>query len=485
VLALYRKVSGPEHPTTLSAMGNLAVSSYQAGHRDEVLKILEELLPLRRKVLGAEHPDTLSAMGNLALVYREAGRFGEAISMQIELLENISTVRGPEHPDALHAMGILAYWYHLAGRFDEALETRVKLLALWGKVRGPEHRDTLNAMGLLADCYRSAGRVDEAIAKAEELLALCRKVLGPEDDSTLRTMTGLVDVYEEIGRMDKAIAMREELRAHLPKMHGAVSEDSPEVRAVVVAPTSEWKWLHPTDGVDPADSDPDFHTTFFTATFDDANWTSGVDSAEPGGGFGYGDDWFEGVDIGEPASKELGKSAYFRHRFTTDQEHANLELRCQRDDGIIVYLDGKEVARDNMREGEEAYRLPAADAVSGDDEKTIYRIPLEGVILPAGEHFLAISLHNPGEPSSDLRIGGITLVEVEDEALDLKEAEKVPAHQPQSPDAPSPVEPGEKPVGESTDPETKTPKKTGNSCSRRPIPWESIAWCRHSNSKRA
>ena len=95
------------------------------------------------------------------------------------------------------------------------------------------------------------------------------------------------------------------------------------------------------------------------------------------------------------------------------REHTNLELRCRRDDGIIVYLDGQKVARDNMGEGEEAYRLPAQWTIGGATETAVFRIPLEGVTLPAGEHVLAISLHNHKAPSSDLRIGGITLVEVE------------------------------------------------------------------------
>ncbi len=67
-----------------------------------------------------------------------------------------------------------------------------------------------------------------------------------------------------------------------------------------------------------------------------------------------------------------------------------------------------------MREGEEAYRLPAAWTVGGSDETAVFRLPLEGFTLAPGEHVLAISLHNTEEPSSDLRIGAITLVEVEE-----------------------------------------------------------------------
>jgi len=134
---------------------------------------------------------------------------------------------------------------------------------------------------------------------------------------------------------------------------------------------------------------------------------------EPTGGFGYGDEGFTGVDLGTPSEKALGKSAYLRHRFTTEREFTKLELRCRRDDGIIVYLDGKEVARDNMRKGNEAYRLAATRTVSGAAETAVFRIPLGAFSLPAGEHVLVISLHNIEKPSSDLCIGGITLVEVE------------------------------------------------------------------------
>ena len=50
-------------------MGNLAISYFAAGRRDEALKLREEVLALSRKVNGPEHPDTLGAMNNLAISY--------------------------------------------------------------------------------------------------------------------------------------------------------------------------------------------------------------------------------------------------------------------------------------------------------------------------------------------------------------------------------------------------------------------------------
>lgn len=183
----------------------------------------------------------------------------------------------------------------------------------------------------------------------------------------------------------------------------------------IFAPNQTWRWLHPTDGVDPAKNSPDFHKTFFTAAFDDATWKEGKDSPGLHGGFAYGEQGFTGVDIGTPPKKgENGeenhrKSAYFRLKFKTTKTFGDLVLKCQRDDGIIVYLDGKEVARDNMPGGiNDSYGLYATQTIGDAAETTPVALKIAGS-LAAGDHVLAISVHNCDPPSSDLRLAEVTL----------------------------------------------------------------------------
>jgi tetratricopeptide (TPR) repeat protein len=428
MLRLSSKVYGPKHPRTLGAMINLGISYDFGGREGEALKMREEVLKLSKEVNGPKHRDTLNAMFNLWGSYHHAGRQEEALQMIETLVELRLDLLGPEHTDTLRAMGNLVFSYHHAGRRDKALEMGEKLLDGFSKASGPRHPNTIKSMLLLADSYHIVGRQDEALEMREEVLPLSREVLGPEHSETLKAMARLAISLRAADRLDEAAKLLSELEALQAESAGENKTPTPAprhqplperaVKEVIVAPTSEWRWLHPVDGVDPAEADPEFHRTFFIAKFDDAEWQEGTDSAEEGGGFGYGEYWFVGVDIGLAASNELGKSAYFRHRFSTEKEHTHLELRCQRDDGIIVYLDGKEVARDNLGEGEEAYGLASATAVEPSSgaplaERTIHRIPLKDLTLPAGEHILAISLHNSATPSFDLRIGGITLVEVE------------------------------------------------------------------------
>ncbi|MHA4820127.1 tetratricopeptide repeat protein [Streptomyces aculeolatus] len=48
----------------------------------EAIPILEQVVVDRVRLLGSEHPHTLIARGNLAVSYREAGRVQEAIELQ-------------------------------------------------------------------------------------------------------------------------------------------------------------------------------------------------------------------------------------------------------------------------------------------------------------------------------------------------------------------------------------------------------------------
>ena len=167
---------------------------------------------------------------------------------------------------------------------------------------------------------------------------------------------------------------------------------------------SNWKWLHPVDGTDPATSDPDFHQTFFLADYDDSRWQEGTDSPGARGGFGYGDP--VGVDIGTPDPANR-RTAYFRHKFNADYTFEDLIISMQRDDGVVVYLDGVEVGRDNVGDGQEEYSLFAQRIVTP-GERLVNRFSLSGKV-ESGEHVLAISLHNMPRGSTDLRIAEIAL----------------------------------------------------------------------------
>jgi len=98
LLDVERRVLGPEHTTTLTVMGNLALSLRRQGKHAEAEQMGRELLDVERRVLGPEHPTTLTAMGNLATVLSGQGKHAEAEQMLAKLLDVYRRMLGPEHP---------------------------------------------------------------------------------------------------------------------------------------------------------------------------------------------------------------------------------------------------------------------------------------------------------------------------------------------------------------------------------------------------
>jgi len=125
--------------------------------------------------------------------------------------------------------------------------------------------------------------------------------------------------------------------------------------------------------------------------FDDAAWEAGP------AGIGYGD----GDDLTELADMQDGYVTVFcRKRFDLPTEPLSkpprLTIVC--DDGVVVYLNGVEIDRDNMPSGAVTHTTEA----SASREPTEIGIDLPLARLLPGENLLAASVHNSALDSSDL-----------------------------------------------------------------------------------
>ncbi len=158
---------------------------------------------------------------------------------------------------------------------------------------------------------------------------------------------------------------------------------------------SEWKFLD--DGSDQGQA-------WRAKDFDDSAWKMGVAR------LGYGDDG-EATKISFGPDPEMKfMTAYFRRTFSApaDKSFDLARLLLSRDDGAVVYLDGEEIVRSNMPGGEINFQTQAAS--THDDHKFLpFDLPAE--LFTAGEHTVAVEVHQ-GTPASsdtgfDLRIQGV------------------------------------------------------------------------------
>ena len=108
VLEARRRVLGPEHPDTLTAMQQPGQCSRAGASWTRPSRSIARSWRPAAVVLGPEHPDTLMAMNNLARVLQGRGKLEEAEPLYRQVLEARRRVLGPEHPDTLTAMHNLA-----------------------------------------------------------------------------------------------------------------------------------------------------------------------------------------------------------------------------------------------------------------------------------------------------------------------------------------------------------------------------------------
>jgi hypothetical protein len=166
-----------------------------------------------------------------------------------------------------------------------------------------------------------------------------------------------------------------------------VSTPSDPVEPVIVNlidAESEWKFW---------DNLQQVATGWQMSDFNDSNWPS--DYAR----FGFGYD-------GEKTLLTEGRiTHYFRKSFfvTNIAMFTELEFRLQRDDGAVVYLNGKEVFRNNMPSGNITASTLASTTINTPDETAWVTtiLPTEGLGLINGTNVVAVELHQSSATSSD------------------------------------------------------------------------------------
>jgi hypothetical protein len=161
-----------------------------------------------------------------------------------------------------------------------------------------------------------------------------------------------------------------------------------------------WKYL---------DKGTDQGTLWYARDFDDGSWAIGP--AE----LGYGDgDEATVVDCGPSGStcdRDYYITTYFRKTFDVIDagEYANLALDIKREDGVVVYLNGAEVVRDNMPGGTITYSTHARSR-AGRDGDVVHGFVIDASLLVAGQNVIAAEIHRArnGDPSIsfDLELRG-------------------------------------------------------------------------------
>jgi hypothetical protein len=158
----------------------------------------------------------------------------------------------------------------------------------------------------------------------------------------------------------------------------------------IIPAKSEWKYLDNGSNQGSAWTKPDF---------DDSTWKTGK------GLFGYGQSGLTTtVSYGSNSSQKY-ITTYFRKKCFLDEatkKSATLLLYLMRDDGAVVYVNGRKVWSSNMPVGEINYTTPASSTISSAAETAYLIARLDSSDFATGENTVAVEIHQYNQTSTDL-----------------------------------------------------------------------------------
>ena len=138
-------------------------------------------------------------------------------------------------------------------------------------------------------------------------------------------------------------------------------------------------------------------SSWTNAGFDDSTWLSGP--AE----LGYGDSQNTVVSFGANSS-DKHITTWFRRTFSVNNAAgiSRLKLSVKRDDGIRVFLNGVEVARDNLTSGTVNPGTEARNEVSSSVEGILLTYSVDPSLLVEGNNIIAAEVHLEDNDSNDM-----------------------------------------------------------------------------------
>ncbi|KAL8830338.1 MAG: hypothetical protein Q9170_005774 [Blastenia crenularia] len=192
-LALW--LAGPDDPTTLNAMFNLARTLLHLREWDRAHELLIPMLRGRKRLFGPNHPDTLMTRNELGVLYCERRQhLAIAERLMTNVLEARKVVLGEEHAYSLWSVNDLSKVLCERGKGPEAAKMLEDIIPVVARTLGDEHVGMTMTKGNLAKAYVNCGRWVEA----EQMLARILKSTPTDHPDWVQTISGHVFVQIQL-----------------------------------------------------------------------------------------------------------------------------------------------------------------------------------------------------------------------------------------------------------------------------------------------
>ncbi|MHC5024424.1 MAG: serine/threonine-protein kinase, partial [Planctomycetota bacterium] len=201
---IWRNELGPDHPQSLTCLGDLASVYFRTGQHGQATELATETMNVSQQALGESHPITIAAAARLGVLHLKAARIKEADVLLTGALETARRTLGEDHATTLSVLNDTALLRGDQGRIQDAISMYADGLAVARRVHGDRHTVTLRLLENLAEFYWSQGQLAEAEPLQDELVDARRYILGDDHPVTLRATFNLARLHDRQGRYELA-----------------------------------------------------------------------------------------------------------------------------------------------------------------------------------------------------------------------------------------------------------------------------------------
>lgn len=200
---------------------------FQDRRYSEALPIAERVVAVRRRILGPDHPDVAQAMMNVAAQHLGIGQLDKAQALNRDALTVLERVYGPEHPQLITLLNNIAAGLHFLGDDKAALPFAERVVRIQEKAGGTESAEYADRLQLVQTLLAEIGNKPDAAALAERILKLREKLATGENDLPLASARlTYAGARLELGHHAEALALAN--RA-LPVLEAGLGRNHPEV----------------------------------------------------------------------------------------------------------------------------------------------------------------------------------------------------------------------------------------------------------------
>ncbi|GAB4415261.1 MAG: CHAT domain-containing protein [Bacteroidia bacterium] len=201
---LFARSQGKDHPYTLTALENIALSYYYDGEPREALVLYEQVLHQFWDLYGPDHPKLGSVYQNMGTAHYSLRDYDAAARYYNLALKLVEEYLGPVHPTAAELHSNLASIESRRGHTDAAVQRHRLALQIARQLYGDESLMLAEFMGNFAETYQRMGDDEQALYYARQALRVGLAAPGGEYSYQSVNYQDIAALHLRMGQPDSA-----------------------------------------------------------------------------------------------------------------------------------------------------------------------------------------------------------------------------------------------------------------------------------------